>query len=124
WTGDGQSYAASFWSIPMTYDFLVPGWTIVATQASAEVLAPIRDARVSFTLIALLSLWVVMLLSSSQVRRYLVPLQLLTENTARVGRGAFDGYLDIHSGDEFEEVAASFNTMAARLKRQFETLSI
>ena len=124
WTGDGQSYAASFWSIPMTYDFLVPGWTIVATQASAEVLAPIRDARLSFTLIALLSLWVVMLLSSSQVRRYLVPLQLLTENTARVGRGDFDGHLDIHSGDEFEEVAASFNTMSAQLKRQFETLSI
>jgi len=124
WTGDGQSYAASFWSIPMTYDFLVPGWTIVATQASAEVLGPIRDARLSFTLIALLSLWVVMLLSSSQVRRYLVPLQLLTENTARVGRGDFDGHLDIHSGDEFEEVAASFNTMSAQLKRQFETLSI
>jgi putative nucleotidyltransferase with HDIG domain len=124
WSADDQSYAASFWSIPMTYDFFVPGWTIVTTQAHAEVLAPIRDTRLSFTLIALLSLWIVMLLSSSQVRRYLVPLQMLAENTARVGRGDFDGHLDIRSGDEFEEVAASFNTMSAQLKRHFETLSV
>jgi len=123
WTGGEQTYAASFWSVPMTFNFLVPGWTVVATQANEEVLAPIRDARVSFTLIALLSLWLVMLLSISQVRRYLVPLQQLTENTARVGRGDFDGHLDIRSGDEFEEVAASFNTMSTQLKRHFETLS-
>jgi putative nucleotidyltransferase with HDIG domain len=123
WSDSDQAYAASFWSIPMTFDFLVPGWTVVATQANAEVLAPIRDARVSFTLIALLSLWLVMLLSISQVRRYLVPLQMLTENTARIGRGDFDGHLDIRSGDEFEEVAASFNSMSSQLKRQFETLA-
>jgi putative nucleotidyltransferase with HDIG domain len=49
---------------------------------------------------------------------------MLAENTARVGRGDFDGYLDIRSGDEFEEVAASFNTMSAQLKRHFETLSV
>ena len=123
WSDEEQSYAASFWSIPMTFNFQIPGWTIVATQANAEVLAPIRDTRVSFTLIALLSLWLVMLLSISQVRRYLVPLQMLADNTARVGRGDFEGHLDIRSGDEFEDVAASFNTMSTQLKRHFEALS-
>ena len=51
----------------------------------------------------------------------MVPLALLREGTQRLGRGDFDGRVDIHSGDESQELAGSFNTRAGQLKRQFET---
>jgi putative nucleotidyltransferase with HDIG domain len=51
------------------------------------------------------------------------PLAELREGTQRLGRGDFEGRVDVKSGDEFEELAGSFNTMAGQLKRHFDTLS-
>jgi putative nucleotidyltransferase with HDIG domain len=117
WVYEGETYIAGFWSLPLSYDFVQPAWTIVVSQRQADVLAPIERARVTLVLVAMLSLFVAMLLSFSQVRRSLVPLTSLMEGTRRLGRGDFDSQVTVKSGDEFEELAASFNTMSSQLKR-------
>ena len=76
-----------------------------------------------FILVILASLWVVLLLSINQIRRSLVPLEKIKEGTQRIARRDFNSRVTVTSGDEFEEVATSFNTMATQLGKQFKTLT-
>jgi putative nucleotidyltransferase with HDIG domain len=123
WSYQGEAYSAQFWSLPLTFEFLAPDLKVVASAARRDMLAPIRSSRLAFLLVMMLSLCVVTFFALSQVRRSMVPLARLREGTQRLGRGDFEGRVEIRSGDEFEELAGSFNTMAGQLKRQFETLS-
>ena len=52
------------------------------------------------------------------------PLLRLQEGTQRVARGEFSTPVVVESGDEFERLAHSFNTMAAQLGRQFSALTL
>ncbi|NIR17971.1 MAG: HAMP domain-containing protein, partial [Desulfobacterales bacterium] len=54
--------------------------------------------------------------------RSLIPLEKLQEGTKRIAERDFTTQVTVTSGDEFEELASSFNTMAKRLDRQFNTL--
>jgi putative nucleotidyltransferase with HDIG domain len=71
----------------------------------------------------LLSIWVVLFLSLSQIRRSLAPLQQLKEGAQQVAKKDFNTRVIIKSHDEFSEVASSFNEMAVQLGRQFKTLT-
>jgi HAMP domain-containing protein len=64
----------------------------------------------------------VLFVSMVQVRRTLVPLEKLQEGTQKIDARQFGSRVEVHSGDEFEELAASFNSMASQLGRQFHTL--
>jgi putative nucleotidyltransferase with HDIG domain len=52
----------------------------------------------------------------------MIPLEKLQEGTKRIAEQDFSSPVTIKSGDEFEELAGSFNTMANRLEKQFNTL--
>ncbi len=123
WTHDDNEYLASYWTIPLKFRFRVPKWTVVLSESKTDVLAPMADFRFYFPLVILMSLWVVLLLSTSQIRRNLVPLEKLREGTRRIAMRDFESRVTVTSGDEFEELAGSFNTMASRLGRQFNTLA-
>jgi putative nucleotidyltransferase with HDIG domain len=120
WSHDGDTYTAQFWTLPLTFEFLTSDWKIVASASRTDMLAPIRSSRLTFMLVMMLSLGVVAFFALSQVRRSMVPLARLREGTQRLGRGDFQARVDISSGDEFEELAESFNTMAGQLKEQFD----
>ncbi len=123
WRQPEKEYLASFWSLFLQPRFRVPRWTVVLSESKADVLAPMADFKKTFSLVILMALWVVLLLSISQIRRSLIPLEKLREGTRRLARRDFDSRVTVTSGDEFEEVAASFNMMASRLGRQFHALS-
>ncbi len=123
----GERLIAVFWTIPARGRFLpsdsVSRWVVIVSEPRQTVLLPVRDFKRFFILIVLVTLWVVILLSIGQIRRNLVPLEKLQEGTRRIARQEFASRVDIHSGDEFEELGGSFNLMAERLGRQFATLS-
>jgi putative nucleotidyltransferase with HDIG domain len=123
WRHEDREFLASYWTIPLQFRFFVPKWTVVLGESKADVLAPMANFKKIFPLIILLSLWVVLLLSISQIRRSLVPLERLQEGTRRIANRDFGTRVAVTSGDEFEELAGSFNTMAGRLGRQFNTLA-
>jgi len=116
WEYDGEEYLASYWTI-----FLKP-WTVALSQSKAVALAPIAYFKKTFSLVVLLSVWVVLFLSIVQIRRNLIPLEKLKEGTVRIGNRDFDTRVSVTSGDEFEELADSFNEMSSRLGRQFSAL--
>ncbi len=123
WELDGEDYLASHWTVPLAYQFAVPRWTVMLSESKADLLAPMASFRRVFPLVILLSMWVVLLLSIGQIRRSLVPLERLREGTRRLADRQFDSRVDVQSGDEFEELADSFNDMAERLGKQFSALS-
>lgn len=122
WRGDDEDYLAGFWSIPM-FTFRAASWKVVMSEPSGHVLSPMADFKRTFPLVILLSLWVVLLLSINQIRRSLVPLEKLKEGTHRIASRDFDSRVSLRSGDEFQELAESFNGMASQLGRQFHALS-
>ncbi len=123
WSQKEKEYLASYWSLPLKFKFSVPRWTVVLGESKADVLAPMTNFNTILILVILMSLWVVLLLSLSQIRRSLVPLERLQEGTRRIAMQDFESRVAVTSGDEFEELAGSFNTMAGRLGSQFNTLA-
>ena len=63
------------------------------------------------------------LLSVLQIRRNLIPLEKIMEGIQYIASKNFNRPVEVSSGDEFEELAASVNNMAARINQQFHTLS-
>lgn len=123
WRLEGGEFLAAYWSIPLKYRFFVPHWTVVLSESKANVLAPLANFKKTFFLVILLSLCIVLLLSISQIRRSLVPLKNLQEGTRRIAQRDFGSRVVVTSGDEFEDLAASFNSMARRLGKQFDALA-
>ncbi len=123
WVHEKKQYIANYWSIFLQGKFFTPKWAVVLSESKADVLAPMATFKKIFPLVILSSLLVVLLLSIIQIRRSLVPLERLREGTRHITMKDFDSRVKITSGDEFEELAVSFNTMADRLGKQFNTLT-
>jgi putative nucleotidyltransferase with HDIG domain len=123
WVNEKKEYLASYRSIFLQPAFFTPKWTVVLSESKSDVLAPMANFKKIFPLVILMSLWVVLLLSVIQIRRSMIPLEKLREGTRRIAARDFDSRVTVRSGDEFEELATSFNMMASRLGKQFKTLT-
>jgi sigma-B regulation protein RsbU (phosphoserine phosphatase) len=75
-----------------------------------------------FAGLSLILLIVVILLSVMLARIITRPVELLRQGTVALGKGDLDYRLSIETGDEFEELAHSFNSMTADLKKNIEDL--
>jgi diguanylate cyclase (GGDEF)-like protein len=123
WDHEGRRQLAYYWSIFLKPNYHVPQWTVVVSELEAEVLAPIASFRLTFPGAVLLSVFLVTLMCVNQIRRRLVPLKQLRDGTRRIAEHDFDVDVSVDSGDEFQELADSFNAMARRLEQQFDSLA-
>ncbi|MDA8430253.1 MAG: HD domain-containing protein [Geobacteraceae bacterium] len=123
WQGGNGDYLVNYWSAFMKPAFMSDSWTIVAFQSRQDSLGPARSFITTFLLVISLTLFVVIFASSILIRRSLVPLSILNEGARCLSRGDFNSKVEIASGDEFEDLAASFNYMSEQLGDQFTRLS-
>jgi len=123
WNLGSDPVLVNFRSIFMRGPFLSRNWVIVITTSRDQAFAPIRFLTRVFVLIVGLTLLVVSLLIIVQIRRNLVPLAKLKEGTRKIRGGDFESRIEVHSGDEFEELAHSFNRMTERLGKEFHALT-
>ena len=123
WERADEIYFASSRELPLKFPFGSPPWFVTLSVTEASRLTPVTEFMRTFPLVMLLAFWVVLLLSVTQIKRSLDPLERLKEGTDQIGQHDFSTRVDITSGDEFEDVARSFNLMSARLGRQFHTLT-
>ncbi|MBU1232088.1 MAG: HD domain-containing protein [Proteobacteria bacterium] len=121
---EGSLYLASSWTLFLQSEFDAPLWTIILSQSKKDILAPMTEFRQVFPLVSLLFLWAVLFLSMYTLRKTLAPLNKLKEGTQRIANKDFTTQVDVDSGDEFEELAVSFNSMSARLNNQFNALAV
>jgi HAMP domain-containing protein len=122
WRQENTDYLARYRLLPL-HGFSHPGLTVILSESTVKMLDPLKDFKRTFPLILLTTLWIVLLLATSQIRRSLGPLEKLQEGTHRIAGREFETRVEIHSGDEFEQLADSFNAMAGDLGRQFNALA-
>ena len=122
WRDQHRSYLAGYWTIFLRAKLHSPAWTVVLSESRADVLLPLEKFARVFLPLNTLALLVVLLLSFIQIRRSLVPLEALEKGTRQISNRQFDARVKVTSGDEFQELAESFNRMAADLGRQFRAL--
>ncbi len=106
------------WNLFLKPAFEAPAWVFNASAARSDrieryagVLAPVAAGV----------LLLVMLLSSLQIRRVLVPLDALLTRIRSFGGDAIP-VSDLRSGDEFELLSQTFDDMGVRIGNQMETL--
>jgi diguanylate cyclase (GGDEF)-like protein len=119
-----RSYLSASSEIRMTEAFAAQPWRVVLSESKDEVLGPMVDFTNTFLMVVGLSSLVVLLLSVSQIRRSVLPLEELQKGTRRIAQRDFASRVTVTSRDEFEQLAASFNTMATQLGRQFNALAM
>jgi putative nucleotidyltransferase with HDIG domain len=124
YTQDQETYLASGWSLFLASHFNAPTWTVILSASVSDVLSAMVDFQYTFPLIILLVLWIVLFLALYFIRKTLTPLALLREGTKRISARDFSQPLRIASGDEFEQLANSFNSMSSQLHQQFHTLAL
>ncbi len=122
WQSGRTDYLAGSWKLPIRFAFASDAWTVVLSESSLSAFAPLDRFTQTFLLVLGASLGAVALLSTRQIRRSLQPLERLREGTDRIAKRDFVTRVEISSGDEFEDLATSFNGMAERLGRQFQLL--
>ncbi len=101
----------------------VSPWVVVVSESKATVLAGMANFWKFFIRVVFLALLVVALLSYVQIRKSMEPLVKLREGTERIANRDFDTQVQVHSGDEFEDLATSFNAMTDTLRKQFSALT-
>ena len=97
-------------------------WTVVVGESEEAMLATLSDFRRSLSGFLVLTLAVVVLLAAMRIRQSMEPLAQLREGTRRLAAKDFSARVHISSGDEFEELAESFNDMARQVGTLFEEL--
>ena len=120
---DGKNLAVA-WGLFIKSNFFGPDWKIISSMREADALLSVHAYHKIFPLVILLSLLAVILLSMIQVRRIMLPLERLVAATRRIARYEFGEPVKVDSADEFGELGDSFNAMASRLDKQFNTLKI
>ena len=98
------------------------GWTVFVEMPVKEALAPLYRSLMRNA--ALLALGVALAMSAALflARRMVGPIRVLQAGATRIGAGELDGRIDIHTGDELEELAGGFNRMAADLQKSYAEL--
>jgi HAMP domain-containing protein len=111
WNRGPTQYDAAYWRLFLASRFHAAPLTIVISRKHEEITAPILHFRQTFLLVVLLTLWTVILASLVHIRRTLGPLEKLQEGTKALVAQRFDSRVDVHSGDEFQDLSMSFNSM-------------
>jgi diguanylate cyclase (GGDEF)-like protein len=120
---EAEPYVSSEWPILIDEVFSAPAWTLVLSRSRSDVLGPVQRFTGTLLAVVLVSTGLVLLLSLHRIRRSLAPMRELQEVTRRIAGRDFGSRVAIRSRDEFEELGASFNAMAAQLDRQFQALA-
>jgi putative nucleotidyltransferase with HDIG domain len=119
---EGQGYYVTYRPVFLQSGFDSPNINVVLRRSETEVMRPVADFKKIFPLVVLLSIWVILYLSLSFIRKSLTPLEQLKKATRRLAKRDFKTQVVVNSKDEFEDLADSFNMMSLQLGRHFEAV--
>ena len=97
-------------------------WSVFVEQPTAEAFAPIYQSLFVTGLLLLIALIPALLLSVFFAGRMVRPIQTLHIAARQIGAGTWDRRIEIRTGDELQELAETFNQMAARLRESYNNL--
>lgn len=119
WSDNRGRRVGGYWTLFMRHGFDTQ-WVVLSTLEERSLLAAARGYRATFPLVVALTLLVAVYVSAHQIRRQLVPMEKLHAATRWIASGNLDHVVQIKTGDEFEELAESFNGMSRRVSGLLE----
>jgi methyl-accepting chemotaxis protein len=121
---NGRGHFAAHWSLFLKPRFHIESWQVVVLEPKSYVFEPIARFKLVFVLVVVLSILLVTVLSISNIKRSLLPIEALKKGAAHIARKDFGYRVEVISRDEFKDLAQTFNDMSAQLGRQFTALTI
>lgn len=102
----------------------IPGfnWSIVAEREISEVYQPIRSLQKAFWIVGIILMVCVTFISTIFASRFMEPIVSLIQNAKKVEAGRYDTVMPERSGDEFGQLAQSFNGIVRRLRQEAENI--
>lgn len=128
--GDGDAAAASAplrqaeYSLFLGAEFGAEDWHFMQRQKATSARWAGQPLEVWLALVAAATVLGVALLSLSQIRRTLGPLSQLMSGTRKLAGGDASARVELHTKDEFGDLARSFNHMAGRIEQQWRSLQV
>jgi HD-GYP domain-containing protein (c-di-GMP phosphodiesterase class II)/HAMP domain-containing protein len=92
------------------------------SRSEEGVLDPLEDFERGFPIFALLTVILAVAASLRQIRRTLVPLDVLSRFAKDMGAGDLEAHAVVDSGDEFEDLGRAFDEMASQIRQQVSAL--
>lgn len=122
WESGKEAHLASVRPLFLGFEFGTEPWAVIASASAEGYLGALERFRWTFGLVVLTTFALAFWLSNILIRRSMTPLEQLHQGTSRLASGDFRERVRLSSGDEFQELADSFNSMADSLEMQFSTL--
>jgi signal transduction histidine kinase len=116
WKNRAQGYYVGTSHIYLNSRFFSADWHVSVAEPKDKWLHPVQRFGLIFPAVFIFTLALIVLLSVGQIRKTTRPIEILKNGTHKIATGELDHRVAIHSGDEFEGLAASFNEMAAKIK--------
>ncbi len=120
---DDKNYIVASWELFLNGSYNAESWIIYYTIPNAVAIASIKSFGNLLIPLLLLSILVVTLISINQISKILVPLEKLSLLTRKIAKRDFKGKVDFNTGDEFQQLGDSFNSMSTELARQFTVMT-
>ena len=98
------------------------GWAVFVEQPREEAFAPLYASLRRTGYLLLLGLVFAIGVSLLLAQRMVTPIRALQEGAARIGEGNLDQQIVVRTGDELEELAGQFNSMAGQLQESYAGL--
>lgn len=98
------------------------GWAAVAEEPTTDISSDITRIQQQAFLLFLFPLALIFFLSFLFARKLVKPIEELVKGTVNVGKGDFDYQFSIKTGDELEQLAHEYHTMAKKLKHDRNSL--
>lgn len=102
-------------NILLTDSGLLDGWLLVSEVSDRLLMEQLRYVSVFFVAMYCAVIVALACILAPVLLGIVRPLRQLTAVSAQVGKGDFSGRVDIHTGDELEELGAGFNAMVKDL---------
>ena len=117
---DGRSYVAGL--APVSVGPSRTGWFVAVVQPTADLLAPFYFVARQIGLLLLVLVVAVVALAWRMAGQFIRPILRIRDGAEIVSRINLNHRIDVHTGDELEELADAFNRMAQTLSNSYHEL--
>lgn len=119
----GEAHNRSGQAVLTAHSRIAPmGWAVFVEQPRTEAFAPLYQSMIRAGVLLLVALLLSVLASLMLAKRMVRPINALREGAAAIGAGRLDQRIEVHTGDELEQLGEQFNKMAVELREFYAGL--
>lgn len=122
WQNDGIELLSTRWQLFLMGESAFETVDVITTVDRERIFGMVRELQAIFPLLLALVVILVVYFSFRIVHNNLVPVRQLQDAAQAYAGGRLGARVKIETGDEFEQLGHTFNTMAGNLSQQFSLL--